>query len=106
MIAAGRCRAPRPHDRAGPPSIAIAGYTACRPTQTAPTLYFHHRWRSSAVRPDWRPFLIFRNDFQTQYTLIPISRLVPVRHEQLDLIDLQYAKGGHHCPLRTSMSVE
>src|SRR6185436_10941653 len=42
-----------------------------------------------------RPLPILRNDLQTQDALVPISRLVPVRHKQLNVIDLEDAEASH-----------
>src|SRR5262245_6175066 len=45
-----------------------------------------------------RPEFIFRNDLQAQDPLVPLSRLVPVRHEQLHVIELEYAESVHEQP--------
>jgi hypothetical protein len=35
------------------------------------------------------------NDLETQDAAVPVGRLLPVWHEQLDVIDLKYPEGVH-----------
>ena len=56
--------------------------------------------REVSLRKPGIPFLPWRrlelrNDVKTEDAPVPLSGLVPVRYEQLDVIDLQYAKHIH-----------